>query len=128
MTEPIESSRILIVDDQKSNVRLLELALRRAGYVAVTSTTDPCTVSALHEQNRYDLILLDLQMPEMDGFAVLEQLHAFRAANPVAVLIISAGTAQMPEALKSGGDGFLAKPFRLPDVVARVEQMLKITG
>lgn len=117
--------RILIVDDQPSNVRLLEHTLRRAGYVEVTSTTNPCEVTALHQKNHYNLILLDLQMPDLDGFGVLGQLQEVRPTNPVSVLVISAGASEMPAALKSGGDGFLAKPFRLPDVVARVEAMLK---
>lgn len=120
--------RILIVDDQPSNVRLLEHTLRRAGYAEVSSTTNPCEVTALHQQNHYDLILLDLQMPNLDGFGVLGQLQEVRPSNPVAVLVISAGAGEMPAALKSGGDGFLAKPFRLPEVVARVEAMLKIAA
>jgi CheY-like chemotaxis protein len=120
--------RILIVDDQPSNVRLLEHTLRRAGYVEVMSTTNPCEVTALHTQHHYDLILLDLQMPELDGFGVLGQLREVRSTNPVAVLVISAGSAEMPAALESGGDGFLAKPFRLPDVVERVQAMLKTAG
>ncbi|HEX7706594.1 MAG TPA: response regulator [Thermoanaerobaculia bacterium] len=126
-TEAIEP-RILIVDDQVSNVRLLEHTLRRAGYLEVTSTTDPCTVIALHLQHQYDLILLDLQMPEMDGFAVLGQLQEIRPLHPVAVLVISAGSGDMPAALKPEGDGFLAKPFRLPEVVERVQSMLKAAG
>jgi CheY-like chemotaxis protein len=125
--QPAEA-RILIVDDQVSNVRLLEHTLRRAGYTEVMSTTNPCTVTALHLEHRYDLILLDLQMPEMDGFAVLAELGRIRPLHPVAVLVISAGSSDMPEALKSGGDSFLAKPFRLPDVVERVQEMLKAAG
>ena len=126
-TEPVPA-RILIVDDQSSNVRLLEHTLRRAGYVEVMSTTDPCLVTALHLEHRYDLILLDLQMPRMDGFAVLAELKKIRPLHPVAILVISAGCADMPAALQSGGDEFLAKPFRLPEVVARVQQMLKSAG
>jgi CheY-like chemotaxis protein len=121
-------ARILIVDDQLSNVRLLEHILGRAGYTEVMSTTDPCTVIALHLQHRYDLILLDLQMPAMDGFAVLGELQKIRPLHPVAVLVISAGSRDSPAALESGGDAFLAKPFRLPDVVERVAQMLKAAG
>jgi len=130
MPRPVEGggARILIVDDQSSNVRLLEHTLRRAGYTEVMSTTNPCTVTALHLQHRYDLILLDLQMPEMDGFAVLSELHKIRPLYPVAVLVISAGSSDMPAALKSGGDAFLAKPFRLPEVVTRVQEMLKAAG
>ena len=126
-TEKAEA-RILIVDDQPSNVRLLEHTLRRAGYLEVMSTMDPSTVTALHLQHSYDLILLDLQMPKMDGFAVLGELQKIRPLHPVAVLVISAGSGDMPEALESGGDAFLAKPFLLPDVVARVQQMLQSAG
>ena len=66
--------KILIVDDQQANVLLLERMLRGAGYASVTSTTDPGEVCELHRKNRYDLILLDLQMPGMDGFQVMEGL------------------------------------------------------
>ena len=61
-------ARILIVDDQKANVSLLEQMLHDAGYVSIVSTMDPRKVCELHRKNRYDLILLDLQMPGMDGF------------------------------------------------------------
>jgi CheY-like chemotaxis protein len=60
--------KVLIVDDQEVNVLLLERILRGAGYVSITSTMDPGEVCELHLKNRYDLILLDLQMPGMDGF------------------------------------------------------------
>lgn len=124
--QPPETSspRILIVDDQRSNVRLLEQTLRRAGFTEVMATVEPREVAALHREHRYDLILLDLQMPEMDGFAVLEQLQEIRKSDRVTILVISADPAQMPAALRDGADGFLGKPFRLPDVVERVQSML----
>ena len=65
---------ILIVDDQESNVILLEQLLSDAGYTIVASTMNPQEVCALHRKHRYDLILLDLQMPGMDGFQVMEGL------------------------------------------------------
>ena len=116
--------RILIVDDQGSNVRLLTQTLHRAGYLEVASTVDPREVAALHLRDRYDLILLDLQMPDMDGFGVMAELREIRRAHPVAILVISAEPRQMHAALEAGADGFLAKPFRLPDVVGQVERML----
>jgi DNA-binding response OmpR family regulator len=118
-------ARILIVDDQTSNLRLLEQTLRRAGYVDVKSTLDPCEVATLHEQHRFDVILLDLQMPKMSGYEVLAALKQTRTTNPFLVLVISADPAQMVAVLEAGGDSFLAKPFRLPDVVERVRLMLK---
>jgi CheY-like chemotaxis protein len=114
-------ARILIVDDQESNVRLLELALRRGGHVSVASTTDPAEVCALHRQNRYDLILLDLQMPRMTGFEVLE---ALTNEASVSVLVISADPAQMARAVAAGAKGFLSKPFVLAEVLSRVNLML----
>jgi CheY-like chemotaxis protein len=117
--------KLLIVDDQRSNIRLLEQTLLRAGYAGVMSTTDPCIVAALHRQHRFDLILLDLQMPEMNGFQVMEALKTFRAEVPVSILVLSADATQMPAVFEAGADSFMGKPFRLPDVVERVQLMLK---
>jgi DNA-binding response OmpR family regulator len=117
--------KILIVDDQRSNVRLLEQTLLRAGYAGVMSTTEPREVAALHAEHRYDLILLDLQMPEMNGFQVMEALQQVKEAHPVAILVLSADSTQMPAVFEGGADSFMGKPFRLPDVVERVQLMLK---
>ena len=122
------SPRILIVDDQRSNVRLLAQTLQRAGYTEVASTLDPREVIALHLRDRYDLILLDLQMPHMDGFEVMAALREIRQAHPVAILVISAEPRHMDAALEAGADSFLAKPFRLPDVVGRVEMLTSASG
>lgn len=117
--------RILIVDDQQCNVRLLDQTLRRAGYVEVMSTTEPREVATLHLQHRYDLILLDLQMPEMNGLEVIRELEEIRRTHRVAILVISADPGQATAALLAGANSFLNKPFRLPDVVDRVQLVLK---
>ena len=122
-TEP-SGPKILIVDDQRSNVRLLEQTLSRAGYAEVMATTEPREVTALHLQHRYDLILLDLQMPQMNGLEVIRQLQEIKRTHHVAILVLSADATQMSTALQEGADGFLGKPFRLPDVVERVQHML----
>src|SRR5450756_1294737 len=83
-------SKLLIVDDQEVNILLLDQILRRAGYVSVTSTMDPGEVCALHLKNRYDLILLDLQMPRMDGFQVMEALKEIEIDGYVPILVITA--------------------------------------
>jgi CheY-like chemotaxis protein len=77
----ILDASILIVDDQEANILLLEQLLSEAGYTCVASTMNPQEVCALHRKNRYDLILLDLQMPGMDGFQVMEGLKT-NAATP----------------------------------------------
>ena len=68
---------ILIVDDQEANIALLEQMLSEAGYVSVSSTLDPHAVCELHRKNRYSLILLDLQMPGMDGPGRFSQSSSF---------------------------------------------------
>ena len=120
----VAEARILIVDDQKSNVRLLEHTLQGAGYESVRSTMEPREVADLHREHRFQLILLDLQMPEMNGLQVLEVLKGVREENPVTILVISAEPSQRAAALAAGADDFLEKPFRLPDVVERVKAML----
>ena len=87
-------SKILIVDDQESNVRLLEYTLRRGGFTSVTSTTDPRAVTALHRDHHYDLILLDLVMPGMNGFQVMEGLAEFEESGELPVVVMSADPRQ----------------------------------
>lgn len=120
----VSAARLLIVDDLRSNVRLLEHTLRRAGFSEVMSTIKPCEVAALHREHRYHLILLDLQMPEMNGFEVMKQLRDNEGANRVAILVLSADSAQKANALEKGADSFLGKPFLLPEVVERVQTLL----
>lgn len=116
--------RILIVDDQVSNVRLLELALRRGGYIDVESTTDPEQVAELHLHKHYDLILLDLQMPVMTGFQVMQQLREAEGTHRVVVLVISADPALKLAALEAGANDFISKPFLLTDVMDRVRLLM----
>ncbi len=119
------AARILIVDDQESNLRLLEYALRRAGYVGVTSTSDPVAVSALHRLNRYHLILLDVKMPRMSGFEVMAALAAIEGKAHVGILILTADPGQMVQALAAGASGFLSKPFILAEVVDQVRLLVE---
>src|SRR4030081_4135770 len=86
----ILNAAILIVDDQESNVSLLEQTLREAGYGRVASTMNPHEVCALHRKNRYDLILLDLQMPGMDGFQGMEGLKEIETDGYLPVLVLTA--------------------------------------
>jgi putative heme transporter len=122
----ILAARILIVDNQEVNVRLLEQLLRGAGYVGVTSTMDPCAVFDLHRQNRYELILLDLEMPGMDGFQVMARLQEIEPAGDLPVLVISAQPEHGPRALRAGAKDFVSKPFNLDQVLLRVRSLLEI--
>lgn len=115
---------ILIVDDQPSNVRLLEHVLRRAGYAKTFSTTNSCDVCALYRENRYDLIILDLQMPIMNGFAVLEALKGCAEYGRPAILVMSADPSQLLASLEAGATSFLSKPFVLADVLLQVKGLL----
>lgn len=117
---------ILIVDDQAPNVSLLEQMLSQAGYTAVTSTMNPLEVCALHRKHRYDLILLDLQMPRMDGFQVIEGLKTSEVDAYLPVIVITAQPAHKLRALQAGARDFISKPFELVEVRARIRNTLEV--
>ena len=122
----ILNASILIVDDQEGNVSLLEQMLREAGYACVASTMNPHEVCALHRKNRYDLILLDLQMPGMDGFQVMEGLKTNDADDYLPVLVITAQPGHKLRALQAGAKDFVTKPFDLVEVRTRIHNMLEV--
>ena len=115
-TPDILNAKILIVDDQEANVRLLEQMLSDARYTCIASTMNPREVSGLYRQNRYDLILLDLQMPGMDGFQVLEALKQIEPKGYLPVLVITAQPGHKLRALQAGAKDFVSKPFDLVEV------------
>ena len=119
-------AKILVVDDQPANVLLLERMLGEAGYQSITSTLDPRAVRELHEKHRYDLILLDLQMPGMDGFQVIEGLKEIDTAGYLPVLVITAQPHHKLRALKAGAKDFISKPFEVAEVLTRVHNMLEV--
>ena len=126
----ILKARVLIVDDQPVNVMLLEQLLDEAGYTSVTSTMQPTEVCLLHETNPYDLILLDLKMPGMDGFQVMQGLKAcarLTAANDyLPVIVLTAEPAHKLRALQFGARDFISKPFDLVEVKTRIHNMLEV--
>jgi hypothetical protein len=122
----ILGARILIVDDQAANVSLLEQTLRGAGYSSITATTDPTQVCDLHGRNRYDLILLDLQMPGMDGFQVLEGLKKVQTDGHLTVIVLTAQPGHKMNALKAGARDFVSKPFDLAEILVRVHNTLEV--
>ena len=122
----ILNAKVLIVDDQEPNVLLLEEMLREAGYARVASTMDPRAVLELHRSERYDLILLDLQMPGMDGFEVMEGLKALETDGYLPVLVITAQPAHKLQALQAGARDFVSKPFDVLEVKTRIHNMLEV--
>jgi PAS domain S-box-containing protein len=117
---------ILVVDDQEANVRLLEQLLSEAGYTCVSSTMNPREVCALHRKNQYDLILLDLQMPVMDGFQVMEGLKTNEADGYLPVVVITAQPGHKLRALQAGARDFISKPFDLVEVRTRIRNTLEV--
>ncbi|GJJ02836.1 hypothetical protein RugamoR64_33740 [Duganella rhizosphaerae] len=119
-------AHVLIVDDQHANVLLLCELLRNAGYTRVSSTMDPTEVAGLHAAHRYDLILLDLQMPVLDGFAVMAQLQAIEPSGYLPVLVLTAQPNHKLRALQAGARDFISKPFDLVEVETRIRNMLEV--
>ena len=122
----ILNASILIVDDQQANVTLLELLLSEAGYTNVSSTMNSLEVSALHRQHQYDLILLDLQLPEMDGFQVMDSLKTNAADPYLSVIVLTAQPDHKLRALQAGAKDFISKPFDLIEVKCRIHNILEV--
>jgi adenylate cyclase len=123
----ILQGKILIVDDQATNILLLERMLRGAGYVSVASTTNPNDVSALQRKNHYDLILLDLEMPgeAYSGFQVMTELKEIEDEHFLPVIVITAHPDHKVHALEAGARDFISKPFELNETLARIHNMLE---
>jgi PAS domain S-box-containing protein len=122
----IFNASILIVDDQEPNVRLIEQLLGDAGYLRVTSTMRSQEVCALHRKNHYDLILLDLQMPGMDGFQVMAGLKTDEADSYLPVIVLTAQPGHKLRALQAGAKDFISKPLDLLEVKTRIHNMLEV--
>lgn len=117
---------VLVVDDQAADVLVLTGMLRSAGFQRIASTTDPRTVCGLHREHRYDLIILDLQMPGMDGFKVMDGLKAIETDDYLSVLVVTANPTHKMRALQSGAKDFVSKPFDAPEVLVRVHNLLEV--
>lgn len=124
--QDILNANILIVDDQQANVALLEALLSEAGFTHISSTMNPTEVASLYRKHNYDLILLDLQMPEMDGFQVMECLKANIENDYLPVLVLTAQPGHKLKALQSGAKDFISKPFDLIEVKTRIRNMLEV--
>jgi len=124
----LTSSRILIIDDEPANTKLLERLLDEAGYANYRSTTDPRHALPLYEEFKPDLILLDLLMPHLDGYAVMRQICARMPAEaylPILVLTADVTPRAKQKALSAGARDFLTKPFDLTEVLLRIRNLLE---
>jgi two-component system cell cycle response regulator len=122
----ILDASILIVDDRESNVSLLDQILSQEGYTRITTTTNSLDVCALHRKNRYDLIVLDLQMPGMDGFQVMDGLKTDESDSYLPVIVLTAQPGHKLRALRAGAKDFISKPFDLVEVKTRIHNMLEV--
>ena len=122
----IQRANILIVDDQQANVVLLTHILVASGYSGVSSTTDPRAVADLHRNHDFDVILLDLNMPGMDGFQVIEALREIEADTYLPVLVLTAQPDHKLRALQAGAKDFITKPFDNLEVLTRIRNMLEV--
>lgn len=122
--QDIFAANILVVDDIYTNVLLLEQMLSETGYQHVTSTMDPYTVVELHRANNYDLILLDLQMPGMDGFQLMEELKLEPNNDYLSILVITAQIEQKWRSLAAGAKDFIGKPFDIVEIDTCIRNLL----
>lgn len=128
MPTPVEAARILVVDDEPENVRLVQRILRRAGYVHVRTTSDAREVLAAFDEFAPDLVLLDLHMPHVDGFELLHELRARipdDAYLPVLVLTGDISSAARQRALAGGARDFLTKPLEAGEILLRIRNLLE---
>jgi two-component system, cell cycle response regulator len=122
----ILNAKILVVDDSPDNIDLMEEILRHEGYTAVSSTMSPELVCPLHAENCYDLILLDLQMPGLNGFQVMKGLKEIEQGGYLPVLALTAQPSFKIAALEAGARDFISKPFDLLEVHKRIHNMLEV--
>lgn len=124
----VQQSTILIVDDQAVNVHLLERILRQNGYSNIYTTTDPREVKDLYIDLQPDLIMLDLRMPFLDGYAVMEQLRQYMSKEeflPIIVLTADIAPHAKRRALMAGASDFITKPFDIIEIMLRIHHMLE---
>jgi putative two-component system response regulator len=124
----IKLASILVVDDEPVNVRLLEKILAAEGHTNIISTIDPREVANLYQEHQIDLILLDINMPHLDGFEVMAQLKAQHGHDLAPILVLTAQNAQefRIKALQSGARDYVTKPFDRYELAVRVRNLLEV--
>jgi putative two-component system response regulator len=126
--DEIRKARILVVDDQESNLLLLQKVLGAAGYESLLTVADPTQVPDLYRAFKPDLMLLDLHMPGLDGFEVMALLRAAVRDDYLPILVLTADVTHPTRlrALEMGARDFLTKPFDQVEVVTRIRNMLEV--
>jgi len=123
----VKMATILVVDDQPVNVKLLEKVLAAEGYQNVFSTTDSRQAADLYQQHQCDLVLLDLNMPHIDGFGVMEQMKEIAEDYPpILVLTALKDRDSRVKALEGGARDFVSKPFDRVELLSRIRNMLEV--
>lgn len=125
-SEDILNAHILVVDDNYDNVDVLSMLLNAMGYMNVDGCTDPAAVCGLHLQNDYDLILLDMQMPGISGFQVMEEIKSHGNDDYLPVLAITGNSDLKIRALAAGARDFIAKPFDALELEKRIHNILEV--
>ena len=122
----ILSARILVVDDDPDAAQLLAQTLALQGYSSVTLTCDPRVVPELHRRHGFDLILLDVKMPGMDGFAVMEGLKEYEREGYLPVVALTGENGHRMHALQLGARDFLRKPVDPDELLLRVRNQVEV--
>lgn len=126
--EAVYSASILIVDDEPTNVLVLQSHLERAGYQNIDATSDPRRVVSMCLEKQYDLVLLDLNMPDINGFQIMDQFADMECMTGVPVLVVTAmaDTETRVRALQAGANDYVTKPFERQEVLARIRNLLTV--
>jgi putative two-component system response regulator len=121
-------SKILIVDDEPANVKMLQQMLQQADYTSIRTVTDSREVVQIYQEFQPELVLLDLKMPHLDGFQVMEALKEIEKGDhlPVMVLTAQADILNCVRALDAGALDFLGKPFDFMEASLRIKNILKL--
>ena len=125
--EKIFAAKILAIDDNELDIQILKKILSNSGFINITTTTDATQAVDLYKEIRPDLVLLDLNMPKQDGFAVMQQLTLLDPDDYLPVLILSAEEEQVRfKALKGGAKDFLHKPYQYMDVLLKSRNIIEV--
>jgi two-component system, OmpR family, response regulator len=127
MSDTADASRVLVVDDEANIAELISMALRYQGFAVETAANGRAAIAAVGAF-KPQLIVLDVMLPDMDGFEVAERLGAQRAGVPIIFLTARDSTEDKVRGLSGGGDDYMTKPFSLEELVARIRTILRRTG